>query len=72
MPSFSGPFPAGGMYVTGNIVLDILVRPVEAPPAWGSTLLVDSIEQHMGGNGAITGYTLGQLGAPVKLAGAVG
>ncbi len=65
-------FPAGGLCCTGNIVLDILVRPVEALPEWGATRWVDNIEQHLGGNGAITAFTLGKLGAPVQLAGAVG
>ena len=72
MSSGSGPFPAGGVYCTGNIVLDILVKPVEALPSWGTTMWVDSIAQHLGGNGAITSYALGKLGAPVRLAGAVG
>jgi sugar/nucleoside kinase (ribokinase family) len=67
-----GSFPEGGVYCTGNIVLDILVRPLEALPEWGTTTWVDSIEQHLGGNGAITSYALGKLGAPVRLAGMVG
>lgn len=65
-------FPEGGIYCTGNIVLDILVRPVNAMPAWGATTWVESIEQHLGGNGAITACALGKLGAPVRLVGAVG
>lgn len=65
-------FPSGGVYCTGNIVLDVLVCPVEALPSWGTTLWVESIAQHLGGNGAITAYALGKLGAPVRLAGRVG
>jgi len=65
-------FPAGGVLVTGNIVFDVLARPVEALPPWGATLWVDSIARHMGGNGSNTAYTLAKLGAPVRLAGAVG
>jgi len=67
-----GPFPSGGAYCAGNIVLDVLIRPVESLPPWGATALVDSIAQHMGGNGANTAYALGKLDTPVKLAGCVG
>jgi len=60
-----------GILCCGNLVLDILVRPVDAFP-WGTTTLVESIEQHLGGNGASTSYTVGKLGIPVRLAGMVG
>ena len=60
-----------GVICCGNLVLDILVRPVDAFP-WGTTTLVESIEQHLGGNGASTSYTVGKLGIPVRLAGMVG
>lgn len=52
---------------TGNMVLDILVRPVIQPEHWAGTTLVESIEQSLGGNGANTSYTLGMLGVPVRL-----
>ena len=52
---------------TGNIVLDILVRPVVPPEHWAGTTLVESIRQSLGGNGANTCYTLGKLGVPVRL-----
>jgi sugar/nucleoside kinase (ribokinase family) len=55
----------------GNIVLDILVRPVDRL-SWGTTTWVDSVEQHLGGNGASTSYTLAQLGVPVRLLGMLG
>jgi sugar/nucleoside kinase (ribokinase family) len=61
----------GGVLCCGNLVLDILVRPVDAFP-WGTTTLVESIEQHLGGNGATTSYTVGKLGASVRLAGMIG
>src|SRR5438105_619499 len=61
----------GGVLCTGNLVVDILVRPVEAI-LWGATVQVESIEQHSGGNGANTAYTLGKLGARVRLLGMVG
>ncbi|MBZ5592376.1 MAG: carbohydrate kinase family protein [Acidobacteriia bacterium] len=60
-----------GVLCCGNLVLDILVRPVDRFP-WGTTTLVDAIEQHLGGNGASTSYTLGKLGTPVRLIGMVG
>lgn len=66
------PFPNGGVYCAGNIVLDILVRPFDRMPAWGTTTQVDSITEHLGGNAAITAYALAKLGTRVKLAGAVG
>lgn len=66
------PYPAGSILVTGSMVLDVLVRPLDALPPWGATLWVDSIDRHLGGNGAIAAYALGRLGAAVALAGAVG
>ncbi|HKW96146.1 MAG TPA: carbohydrate kinase family protein [Bryobacteraceae bacterium] len=60
-----------GVLVCGNLVLDMLVRPVDVFP-WGTTTLVESIEQHLGGNGAATSYTLGRLGITARLVGMVG
>lgn len=57
--------------MAGNLVEDILVRPVERIE-YGFTAWVDSIEQHLGGNGAGTSFTLAKLGVPVRLRGAVG
>lgn len=61
----------GNVLVCGNIVTDLLVRPVEEIQ-WNTTRWVDSIEQHLGGNGANTAYTLAMLAVPVRLLGAVG
>jgi sugar/nucleoside kinase (ribokinase family) len=61
----------GDIIVAGNLVEDILVRPVERIE-YGFTVWVESIEQHLGGNGANTSYTLATLGVPVRLRGAVG
>jgi sugar/nucleoside kinase (ribokinase family) len=63
--------PGGGVICSGNLVLDILVRPADTI-LWGATTWVESIEQHLGGNGASTSYTLGILGIPVRLIGMVG
>jgi sugar/nucleoside kinase (ribokinase family) len=61
-----------GVICAGNIVYDTLVKPVEEL-RWGlGTTYVESIEYHVGGNGANTARTLGILGVPVRLLGAVG
>lgn len=56
----------GGVLCAGNMVHDTVVWPVEGL-AWNTTTWVESIEQHLGGNGASTSYTLGILGVPVRL-----
>jgi sugar/nucleoside kinase (ribokinase family) len=61
-----------GVYFTGNIVLDTLVRPVEGMPRWGTTTYVESISAHLGGNGAGSSYATAMMGVPAKLAAAVG
>ncbi|MGH9664988.1 MAG: carbohydrate kinase family protein, partial [Bryobacteraceae bacterium] len=61
----------GSILCAGNLVFDILVRPVDTP-RYGTTTWVDAIERHLGGNGANTAYGLALLGAPVRVLGAVG
>lgn len=61
----------GTFLCAGNLVQDILVRPVERV-AFDATSWVESIEQHLGGNGSNTSYGLAKLGAPVRLLGQVG
>jgi sugar/nucleoside kinase (ribokinase family) len=60
-----------GVLCSGSIVFDILVRPVDEV-RWGTTNLVESIEYHVGGNGANTTIALGSLGIPARLIGTVG
>jgi sugar/nucleoside kinase (ribokinase family) len=60
-----------GVLCSGSIVFDIIVRPAD-DSAWGTTSFVDSIEYHLGGNGANTSTALARLGVPVRLMGAVG
>ena len=60
-----------GVLCCGNIVFDVLVRPV-AELRWNTTHWVDSIRHSMGGNGANTAFALGLLGARVRLLGWVG
>ncbi len=57
--------------VCGNIVFDVLVRPVEQV-RWAATTLVETVSQQLGGNAGSSSYTLGKLGIPtfvVTLAG---
>jgi len=61
----------GGVLCAGNIVYDILVRPVDSTK-WGTTTWVESIEPHLGGNGANSSFALAKLGVPVRLAGMLG
>ncbi len=58
---------AGSLVVCGNIVLDILVRPVAEPLHWGATTIVEQIAQHLGGNAGSTSYTAAKLGTPTAI-----
>jgi sugar/nucleoside kinase (ribokinase family) len=62
---------AGGVLCSGNIVYDTLVHPV-AELRWGTSIPVETIETHIGGNGANTSVALATIGTPVRLVGAVG
>jgi sugar/nucleoside kinase (ribokinase family) len=61
----------GRVVVCGNVVFDILARPVQQVQ-WEATTLIDDVEQQLGGNGGSTSYTLARLGIPVSLATLVG
>ncbi|MBV8830410.1 MAG: carbohydrate kinase family protein [Acidobacteriaceae bacterium] len=67
MPKLGNP----GVLCSGNIVYDTLMQPVD-DLHWGATTRVDTIEYHVGGNGANTARALAKLGVPVRLLGAVG
>lgn len=60
-----------GVLCSGSIVSDTLVRPVDGL-TWGTTHFLESIENHVGGNGANTSRALGILGIDVRLMGVVG
>lgn len=60
-----------GVLCSGAIIYDTLVRPVE-DPRWGTTTFVETIECHVGGNGANTSTALARIGTPVRLVGTVG
>ena len=60
-----------GVLCSGNIVFDLLVRPVDQI-IWGASQWVDPIGRSLGGNGANTAYAVGMLETPVRLLGAVG
>ena len=63
--------PPAAVLCCGNLVLDILVRPV-TELGWGKTTWVECIDQSIGGNGASTSYALAKLGHPARLIGSVG
>lgn len=65
------PDAVSGVVVTGNIVIDTIVRPVTAI-TWGATHWVDQIAEQLGGNGASTASTLAILGTPTRLVGWLG
>jgi sugar/nucleoside kinase (ribokinase family) len=60
-----------GVVCCGNVVFDILVRPVDAV-VWNTTRWVDSIDTSLGGNGANTAAAVAALGVPARLVSAVG
>jgi sugar/nucleoside kinase (ribokinase family) len=61
----------GPFLCAGNIVHDILVRPVDKL-VFDTTVWVEDIRASLGGNGANTSYALGRLGASVRLASITG
>jgi sugar/nucleoside kinase (ribokinase family) len=60
-----------GVLCSGSIVHDTLVRPVDGAH-WGTTTFVESMDPHVGGNGANTSIALARIGIPVRLLGAIG
>lgn len=60
-----------GILVSGNVVLDMLVRPVDQV-TWGITQWVESIDHHLGGNGGNTSAAIGALGGHARLLGRIG
>ncbi len=60
-----------GVLVSGAVIQDTLVRPVESLQ-WGTTTIVETVEQHIGGNAANTSIALATLGVPVRTMAAVG
>lgn len=61
---------AGGVLCAGNVLVDLLARPV-GEIRWDATTWIDDIIQSLGGNGANTSFALATLGARVRLLGAV-
>lgn len=56
---------------SGNLVQDIVVAPSDSI-VFGGTQFVERVEQHLGGNGANSSYTIGILGGRVRILGWVG
>ena len=61
-----------GIYVTGNVVVDTLVRPADRLPEWGSTTCVDAIAMRLGGNASGAACAAAMMGVPARIAGMVG
>ena len=66
-----GAGAAGRVVVCGNVVFDILTRPVDEV-RWEQTTVVDSVSQQLGGNAGSTSRTLSRLGIPVSIVTLVG
>jgi sugar/nucleoside kinase (ribokinase family) len=60
------------VFVAGNVVVDIIGKPIDRLPERGRLLLIDTLETHVGGNGPNVAAALARLGTPVALAGRVG
>jgi sugar/nucleoside kinase (ribokinase family) len=60
-----------GVICSGSIVHDTVVCPVEET-CWGTTTFIETIEPHLGGNGANTSLALATIGIPVRLLGTIG
>src|SRR5271165_4202490 len=58
--------PLGRVVVCGNVVFDILARPVEEV-RWAATTVIESVTQQLGGNAGSTSCTLGKLGCAVSI-----
>jgi sugar/nucleoside kinase (ribokinase family) len=56
----------GRVVVCGNVVFDILARPVDEV-RWAATTVIEQVEQQLGGNGGTTACTVATLGVPVSL-----
>lgn len=56
----------------GNVLVDVLARPVDALPEAGSLKPVKDLRLGLGGCAANTAVALGRLGVPVSLCGKVG
>lgn len=63
--------PGGGVLCAGNVLVDILTRPIPEV-RWDATTWVDDVIQSLGGNGSNTSFALATLGARVRLMGLVG
>jgi sugar/nucleoside kinase (ribokinase family) len=60
------------VFVAGNIVVDIIGKPIDRLPERGRLLLIDTLETHVGGNGPNVAAALARLGTPVAVSGRVG
>lgn len=61
-----------GVFVAGNIVVDVIGKPIDRLPERGRLLLIDTLETHVGGNGPNVAAALARLGVPASLSGRLG
>lgn len=64
--------PNGGVLVAGNLVLDVVAMHSPDAVRWNTSVWIESIGQHLGGNGANSSYTIARLGVFCRLIGFVG
>jgi len=58
--------------ISGNIVVDLIGKPIDRLPDRGRLALLDDFETHVGGNGPNTAMALSRLGGSVALLGRAG
>ncbi len=61
----------GGVLCAGNVLVDILTRPVPEI-RWDATMWVEDVVQGLGGNGGSTSFSIARAGARVRLMGLTG
>lgn len=61
-----------GVLCAGNILVDVLARPIAREVAWQATTWIEEIVQRVGGNAANSSVALAKMGIAVRILGAVG
>ena len=64
--------PGQRFVVCGNVVHDVVARPVNQPLAFGATTLIEHIGQHLGGNASNSSFALARLNCAVQTLSLVG
>lgn len=71
-PSGGGPEQRDGLLVTGNLLIDVILRGVEAMPVWGQEVVCSSRFEAVAGQGANLALAASRLGVSTGLIGNVG